>query len=90
MVTRHVRDLPADEKHALEHLLGEPLRDDQQVCVMVLPPDVVPDEKKRREAAQRLHRFLDDAERRAQELGITSEEADAAVEEAMRHVRRRG
>lgn len=90
MIVRNVRDIPPDEKHSLEHILGEPLRDDQKVCIMAFAPSNAPDEETRRAALERLHRFLDEAEQRAAALGISSEEADAAVEEAMQHVRRRG
>ena len=90
MIVRNVRDIPPDDKHSLEHILGEPLRDDQRVCIMVIAPDTAPNEQTRRAALERLHQLLDQAERRAEALGITPEEADAAVEDAMQHVRGRG
>ncbi len=86
---RNVGDLPSEEKRSLETLLEQPLEEGQRVFIMSFRPGVVPDEATRRQAHAALVRTLDKAHRHAREQGITPDEADAAVEEAMREARPR-
>ena len=65
------------------------IRENQQVFILLVTPGAVPDEQTRRAAAARIERTLDAAERHAAERGITAQEADAAVAEAMEQVRPR-
>jgi hypothetical protein len=89
-VTLHdVQDIQADKRVWLEGLLGQQIRQNQHVFIMVFTPGAVPDERTRGTAAARIERTLDAAERHAAERGITAEEADDAVAEAMQHVRPR-
>jgi hypothetical protein len=89
-VTLHnVQDIQADKRIWLEGLLGQQIRENQQVCILVFTPGAVPDEQTRRAAAARIERTLDAAEQHAAKRGITAQEADAAVAEAMEHVRPR-
>jgi len=86
---RNVKDIKDTGKHWLEGVLGEHLRDNQQVFIMVLTPDVVPDDESRRRAANGIQQVLADVDSRTAAEGVTPNEIDAAVEEAMQHVRRR-
>jgi hypothetical protein len=89
-VTLHnVHDIQADKRVWLESLLGQEIRENQQVFICVFTPGAVPDEQTRRAAAARIARTLDAADRQAAARGITAQEADAAVAEAMDHVRHR-
>ena len=85
----NVSDIQADKRLWLEGLLGQQLRENQQVFIMVFTPGAVPDEVTRRAATARIERTLDAAERHAVERGITAEDADEAVAEAMEHIRSR-
>ena len=89
MTTRNVVDLPAGDRAALEHLLGRPLSTDQSVFIMAFVPAASADGATRAEARERLEKTFNAAANRAASSGITAEEADSAVEEAMRHVRPR-
>ena len=89
MTVRNVNDMQGDKKAALEGLLGQELRDDQQVFIMVFTPGAVPDDETRRASAVRITETLDAAEEQAAERGISAAESDAAVDEAMHHVRPR-
>ena len=85
----NVRDLPGDEKRSLENLLKQPLEEGQRVFIMTFRPGVVPGEATRLNAHAALLHTLDEAHAHARAQGVTTEEADAAVEEAMRQVRPR-
>jgi hypothetical protein len=86
---RTVHDLPSNERQALEQLLGRPLDDQQHVFIMAFTPGVAPDEATRADARRRLEQTFARAEQHAREKVISADEADAAVAEAMQHVRKR-
>ena len=86
---RNVTDLQGDKRTALEGLLGQQLSENQQVFIMVFTPGVVPDDETRQAAVARIEKTLNESERQAAARGVTPEEADAAVDEAMEHVRHR-
>ena len=86
-VTRNVSEIQAGEKRWLETLLGQQLRENQQVFIMVFTPNVVPDEGTRRAAAARMDQTFEQADAHARDHGVTTDEADTAVQEAMDHVR---
>ena len=88
-VVHNVSDIQAGEKHWLEKLLGQHLEDGQQVFIMVLKPGVMPDDDARRRAAANMERTFAQTDAYARDGGITQDEADAAVQEAMDHVRPR-
>lgn len=73
----------------MENLLGHPLGADQQVMVMVFAAGKVPNEAARRAAAESIRRTLAEVDRHRVAHGITDDAADAAVDEAMQHVRPR-
>jgi hypothetical protein len=85
ITTRNVGDIPADQRSALEHLLGGPLADNQQVFVGAFVPGAA-DPAARAAARDRLQSAF---AARASNEGVTAQEADDAVDEAMRHIRSR-
>lgn len=80
-------DLAADDRRSVEHLLGRPLQEDQQVYVVAFTPGVVPDESTRKRALAGMRQAFAAAEQHAQAHGIEDTEIDAAVEEALEHIR---
>jgi len=89
MITLLVNGLSEPDRRSLENLLGHPLAADQQVFVMVLSAGKVVDEATRRAAVHSIRRTLEKVDRHRVSSGITDEEIDAAVDEAMEHVRPR-
>ena len=81
------RDLPAAARAAIEKLLGRSLRDDEEVSVMALEPHPAPSGEARRQTTERLKSALDQLAHKAKT--VSSDEFDAAVDEAMDHVRAR-
>jgi hypothetical protein len=88
-ITRNVNDIAAEEKRALEGILGGPLASDQQVFIVAYRPDVLPPEDVRVEAKIRLETVIARNQAFAQEQSVSAAEADAAVAEAMDAIRRR-
>ncbi|MGA2032112.1 MAG: hypothetical protein ABSG68_07655 [Thermoguttaceae bacterium] len=85
--SRNVTDLPATERQVLEGMLGQPLSPDQRVFVMAYTPSAVPEESVREAARERLRRTFEKVDQYAAAHGVTPEEAEAAIDEAMEHVR---
>ena len=89
LTVQKVNDIQDSGKRWLENVLGRHLKDDQQVFVMVFTPGVEPDEATRRQALATIKQTMIKVEKNLSEQGITEEEFDAAVDEAMEDVRRR-
>jgi hypothetical protein len=89
IAVRSVKDIEGSEKRCLESMLGQKLRQDQQVFIMAFTPGAVPDEVAHRTALAEIHDLQAKAAAYANAHGITEDEIDAAVDEAMQHVRRR-
>jgi hypothetical protein len=89
IAVQSVKDIQDTGKRWLEGVLGQPLRDSQQVFIMAFTPGVIPTEAARRDARAGLEQTWARVEKHLNEQGIKAEEYDAAVDEAMRHVRRR-
>jgi hypothetical protein len=87
-ISLKVDDLSISDRTTLEHLLGRSLELDQQVVVMAFKAREN-EESVRQAARERLLLMIDRAARHAAERGITAEEADAAVAEAMEAIRHR-
>ena len=87
--SRNVNDLPASERQTLEGMLGQPLGPEQRVFIMAYTPNAVPDKAAREAARAGLQRTFEKIDQHGAAHGITPEEGDAAVEEAMQHVRPR-
>jgi len=76
-----------DERRSVEHLLGHPLQDDEQVYILAFKPGVIPDEQTRRRALANLQQMFAAAEQHSMEQAVSDTEIDAAVEEAMDQIR---
>jgi len=61
----------------------------QHVLIMVYTPAAIPDEETRGKARKNLDRIYAKADARAAQQGVTHDEYDAAVDEAIAHVRGR-
>ena len=86
---RNLNDIQSDKKRWLEDLLGQQIQGNQQALIMVFTPGGAPDEATRQRAATGIRQTLDQARAHADAQGITDIEIDAAVDEAMQHVRPR-
>jgi hypothetical protein len=89
VAVKSVKDIQPNEKRWLEGVLGQTIREDQQILIMVITPGEMPTESARREALSGLERTWDRVQEHMREQGIGAAEFDAAVDEAMEHVRRR-
>lgn len=87
--SRNVNDLQAPERETLEGILGQHLSSEQRVFIMTYTPNSVPEESVREAARAGLQRTFGKVDQYAAEHGVTPEEAEAAVEEALQHVRPR-
>ena len=70
-IDRRVRDRKGPARVWLEAELGEPLRDNEQVFIMVYTPGVEPNANMRSEALQGMREFSEKAYRDAQERGLS-------------------
>ncbi len=84
---RWARDLPVPVKAAIESLLGRSLQDDEQVSVRAFPRHEAPRGEARALAARHLKEHLD--KMAAKVKNVPEEEMEAAINEAMDHVRPR-
>lgn len=88
-IIRNVRDLDSDKRQSLEEVLGRELRDDQQLIIQVLTPDLEPDAARKLEALERAQALANKAARHRESLGVSAAEADQVVDEAIEQVRLR-
>lgn len=79
------RDLPETVKAAIETLLGRSLKDDEQVSVRTFQLHAAPRGEARRRAARRLQKHLTRMGAKARHARRS--EMDAAIDEALNHVR---
>jgi hypothetical protein len=86
VAVRNVKQLPSAEKRSLENLVGR-LEDDQQVFILAFTPATVPIAEARQTALRGLNQTWAKVEQHMQKHGITAEESDAAVDEAVDNVR---
>ena len=89
LTIQSVKDLQDNGKRWLENVLGQHLKENQQVFIMVFTPGVEPDEASRRQALARVKQTMNHVESNLAEQGATGDEFDAAVDETMADVRRR-
>jgi hypothetical protein len=85
IAVKHARDLDVSGRDWLQRLFGRPLRDDEDVTIVLSAPHVAPSGSDKRSALARLERVLDKSA--ANMHGISEQAFDEAVGEAMRHVR---
>ncbi|MBS0208976.1 MAG: hypothetical protein JSS27_08495 [Planctomycetes bacterium] len=88
MLSRNVAEIPEANRRSLEDLLGKELTPNQRVFIMVLDSSAASDEGQRASAAAGLREIIASAQAHANRIGATDDEIDAAVDEAMAHVRR--
>ena len=89
LTIQSVKSLQDSGKRWLEDVLGQHLRENQQVFIMVFTPGIEPDEASRRQALASIKQTMTQVEGNLAVGGVTGEEFDAAVDEAMEDVRRR-
>ena len=89
MTERNVNEIPAAERLAIESLLGGSLDADQQVFILAYTPNAAPSKAVRAAARARLQQTFAKIDDYARVHGITPEEADAALDEAMQQIRPR-
>jgi hypothetical protein len=89
LTVQKVKDIQDSGKRWLEDMLGRHLKENQQVFIMVFTPGVEPDESTRRQALASVESTMGQVEKNLAHQGVTDEEFDAAVDEAMEDVRRR-
>jgi hypothetical protein len=78
-------DLSAAVKAAVEQLLGRTLAADEEISIVASPPQQALPSESREAVARRLEAFLD---RRAGKVkDISAEDTDAAIDDAVEHVR---
>ncbi|MGD0897756.1 MAG: hypothetical protein ABR915_07950 [Thermoguttaceae bacterium] len=86
-IIRDVSSIESDERRVYEAVLGHALREDQQVMLRVIELKKEPDESIRQKAREEFHELCGEGTENRQRQGISVEEADKALEEAMRAVR---
>jgi len=89
IAVENVGNLQAGGKRWLEDILGQQLQEGQQIFIMVLSPGTEPDETARRQARTGLEAVFHKTEAHAREQSIDDDDIDAAIREAMQHVRPR-
>lgn len=78
-------ELPQPVKSAFQQLLGRPIDADEEVSIVAIPPQQVPPSGNREVVAQKLDAFLN--RRAAKTSDVPDGAIDAAVDEAVDHVR---
>jgi hypothetical protein len=86
---RSVDEIEGDPRRWVESGLGQQLRQNQRVMVTILNVGVEPDEETRRVAREELRHIRAKAAANIEAQGVSPEEVDAIVDEAIAHVRRR-
>ena len=86
---RNVDDPPAAERRTLETIVGRPFEPHELVSIRIYPPKAELDEGVRQAARENLERTFAKIDEHGKAHGVTPEEADAAVEEAMQQIRPR-
>ena len=87
-VVRDVKSIAADERRVYESVLGHALRENQRVIIRVIEGEGDRDEPVRRAALGRAVEIARRGRAAAEAQGISVEEADAAIDEAIRETRR--
>ncbi|MGA2032024.1 MAG: hypothetical protein ABSG68_07200 [Thermoguttaceae bacterium] len=87
-IARDVKSLESDERRLYESVVGHALQENQRVIIRVVDLEEEPDQATRRAAMSRAVEIARQGREAARAQGITEEEANAAIEEAVRDVRR--
>ena len=86
VAVRKTNQLDPAMRQGLENVFGRPLRQDEAVTFISVPAHPAPAEALRRDAYAQMERVMDTAAENAKD--IPQEELDAAIDEAMDHVRK--
>lgn len=78
-------ELPPRLKSAVEELLGRPIDADEEVSIAAVPPQQIAPSKSRALVSEKLEALL--SRRAAKVSGVSDDEVDAAIDEAVDHVR---
>jgi hypothetical protein len=89
LTVQKVNDLEDSGKRWLECVFGRHLKENQQVFIMAFTPGAQPDEASRRQALASVKQTMSTVEKNLSAAGVSDEEFDTAVDEAMEDVRRR-
>jgi hypothetical protein len=81
-------DLSAEQRHAVESMVGHPLNGEGMVFLVVMRPGQEPTSQDKAHARARLEKVFEQVDRHGDEHNVSPEEADAAIEAAVRDVRR--
>lgn len=84
---RNVNDIDAVKRQALEQLVGQHLRADQQVVIRVVDGAEAPNPQARNEALAKAAEIARRGRAAVAAQGATELEVDEAIDEAIRHVR---
>jgi hypothetical protein len=85
-MAHHVKELSSTQRSAIESLLGRALRDNESVTIR--PAVVLKDAPKGEERVRLAHQYQQHLDELAERVkAVPEEEIDAAIEEAIRHVR---
>lgn len=87
-IFRDVKSIESDERRIYESIVGHSLQDNQRVVIRVIELGGEPDEASRRAALGQAVEIARQGRAAVESQGITAEEADAAIDEAIREVRR--
>jgi hypothetical protein len=88
-IIRNVKDIDADKRRWIESAIGRQLKESQQVIIHVIDVDVEPDVESRAKALDRAAALARQGRANAGLQGVSEEEIDAAIDDALRQVRRR-
>jgi len=85
VVVCKVRDLAAPARQWVAQVFGRELEEDEQVTVMVFPPQHASSPADHQAAWERIRRVLNRAAENMR--GVSEEEIEGAIDEAIAHVR---
>jgi hypothetical protein len=86
-VIRDVKDIRPEERHIYETVIGHSLTQDQRILVAVLPSGADRDDSARHRAREEFFELCKQGAENREGLGVSVEEADLMLEEALRAVR---
>ena len=86
-ITRDVDKIESSERRVYEAVFGHALREDQQVVLQIAESTERPNEAARRAALEEFHELCRQGTENREKQGISIEEADGILEEAIRAVR---
>jgi hypothetical protein len=88
-LVHNVKDMAPETRLGFETGLGERLQDNQRVYVVVMTPNVEPSDQNKAAAIDDLQKLCKQGTKHRESLGVSVEEADDALAEALEHVRSR-